>query len=57
MNRFDGPLELTALPENGKCGRLQEELSGWREEDLSWYEVCRNHLTTFVKDILRSVMF
>ena len=51
------PLELTALPENGKCGRLQEELSGWREEDLSWYEVCRNHLTTFVKDILRSVMF
>lgn len=26
------PLELAALPENEKCGRLKEELSGWRED-------------------------
>ena len=29
------PVELAALPENGKFGRLKEELGEWREEDPS----------------------
>ena len=29
------PLELTALPENGKSGQLKEDVRGWREEDPS----------------------